>query len=150
MVEEEGIDGKAKEEKLDGEAQAEEQIPKNLHGYWVKCHIRDTHIQALESEGTVAPQEESHWQTDFKAPVLAPNPTEILMLKSHVERGLSLPPSCFFMNLLKYYGLQLHHTAQISRGEGFSVCGRICSFVRGISWNSPPWRLVSPVLQYPP
>jgi hypothetical protein len=33
------------------------------------------------------------------------------MLKSHVERGLSMPPSHFFSNLLKYYRLQLHHIA---------------------------------------
>jgi hypothetical protein len=33
------------------------------------------------------------------------------MLKSHVERGLSLKPSHFFSNLLKFYGLQLHHIA---------------------------------------
>jgi hypothetical protein len=33
------------------------------------------------------------------------------MLKSHVERGLSMPPSHFFNNLLKFYGLQLHHIA---------------------------------------
>jgi hypothetical protein len=33
------------------------------------------------------------------------------MLKSHVERGLSMPPSSFFTNLLKFYGLQLHHIA---------------------------------------
>jgi hypothetical protein len=59
----------------------------------------------------VAPQAESHWRTDHKALVLAPNSTEILMLKSHVERGLSMPLSQFFMNLLKYYGLQLHHIA---------------------------------------
>jgi hypothetical protein len=33
------------------------------------------------------------------------------MLKSLVKRGLSMPPSHFFTNLLKYYGLQLHHIA---------------------------------------
>jgi hypothetical protein len=33
------------------------------------------------------------------------------MLKSHVERGLSMPPSHFFTNILKYHGLQLHHIA---------------------------------------
>jgi hypothetical protein len=33
------------------------------------------------------------------------------MPKSHVERGFSMPPSHFFTNLLKYYGLQLHHIA---------------------------------------
>jgi hypothetical protein len=46
---------------------------------------------ALENEGTVPPQAESHWRTDFKALVTAPNSTEIVMLKSHMERGLSMP-----------------------------------------------------------
>jgi hypothetical protein len=65
----------------------------------------------LEDEGTVAAQAESHWRTDFKALVPTPNSTEIVMLKSHVERGLSMSPSSFFTNLLKFYGLQLHHIA---------------------------------------
>jgi hypothetical protein len=105
-IEEEGNDGGVKEEEQDDRVQAEEeQIPRNLHGYWVKCHVRDAHVQVLENKGTVAPQAESHWRTDHKALVPAPNSTEILMLKSHVERGLSMPPSHFFTNLLKYYGL---------------------------------------------
>jgi hypothetical protein len=109
---EEEIDGGAEEEEQDDETQAEEeQIPRNLHGYWVKCHVKDAHVQALENEGTMAPQAESHWRTDFKALVPAPNSTEIVMLKSHMERGLSMPPSSFFTNFLKFYGLQLHHIA---------------------------------------
>jgi hypothetical protein len=63
----------------------------------------------LENEGTVASQAESHWRTDFKALVPTPNSSEIVILKSHVERGLSMPLSSFFTNLLKFYGLQLHH-----------------------------------------
>jgi hypothetical protein len=60
-TEEEGNDGGAEEEEQDGGVQAEEeQIPRNLHGYWVKCHVRDAYVQALENEGTVAPQAESH------------------------------------------------------------------------------------------
>jgi hypothetical protein len=111
-AEEEGNDDGAEEEEQDGGVQAEEeQIPRNHHGYWVKCHVKDAHVQALEDEGTVAPRAESHWRTDHKALVPAPNSIEILMLKSHVERGLSMPPSHFFTNLLKYYGLQLHHIA---------------------------------------
>jgi hypothetical protein len=74
----------------------------------------------MEGEGTVAPQAESSWRTDFKAPVPLPNPSEIVMLKSHVERGLSMPPSLFFTNLLKFYGLQLHH---ISPNNLVSVAG---------------------------
>jgi hypothetical protein len=106
-----GADDEAKEEE-EQEAKAEkEQIPQNLHGYWQKSHVRDAHVQALEDEGFVALQAESRWRTDFKAPMPAPNSSEIVMLKSHVERGLSMPPSSFFTNLLKFYGLQLHHIA---------------------------------------
>jgi hypothetical protein len=106
------VDGEAEEEEQEEGAEAkEEQIPQNLHGYWQKSHVKDAHIQVLEDEGTVAPQAESGWRTDFKAPVPAPNSSEIMMLKSHVERGLSMPPSSFFTNLLKFYGLQLHHIA---------------------------------------
>jgi hypothetical protein len=55
-AEEEGNDGGAKEEGPDGGIRAEEeQIPLNLHGYWVKCHVKDAHVQALEDEGTVPP-----------------------------------------------------------------------------------------------
>jgi hypothetical protein len=54
------MDGGAEEEEQDDGAEAEEeQIPKNLHGYWVKCHVKDTHIQALENEGTVPPKQSS-------------------------------------------------------------------------------------------
>jgi hypothetical protein len=99
-------EGKAEEE---GGEDEEEQIPQNLHGYWQKSHVKDSDVQAMEGEGTVAPQAESGWRTDFKAPVPIPNPSEIVMPKSHVERGLSMPPSLFFTNLLKFYELQLHH-----------------------------------------
>jgi hypothetical protein len=105
-------DGEAEEEEQEDGAEAEEeQIPQNLHGYWAKCHVKDAHAQVLENEGTVAPQAESHWRTDFKALVPTPNSSKIVMLKSHMERGLSMPPSSFFTNLLKFYGPQLHHIA---------------------------------------
>jgi hypothetical protein len=102
------VDGEAEEDEAEDE---EEQIPQNLHGYWQKSRVKDSDVKAMESEGTVAPQAESRWRTDFKAPVPLPNPSEIVMLKFHVERGLSMPPSLFFTNLLKYYGLQLHHVS---------------------------------------
>jgi hypothetical protein len=85
----------------------------------------------MEGKGTVAPQAESRWRTDFKAPVPIPNPSEIVMLKSHVERGLSMPLSLFFTNLLKFYGLQLHH---ISPNSLVSVAGyaALCEGYLGI------------------
>jgi hypothetical protein len=33
------------------------------------------------------------------------------MLKSHIDRGLSLPPSYFLKSMLCHYRLQLHHIA---------------------------------------
>jgi hypothetical protein len=53
----------AEEEEQDGGAEADEpeQIPVKLHGYWVKCHEKYAHVQALEREGTVAPKAESQW-----------------------------------------------------------------------------------------
>jgi hypothetical protein len=124
-------DDEAEEEQEEGAEDEEEQIPLNLHGYWQKSHVKDTDVQALESEGTVAPQAESGWRTDFKAPVPVPNPSEIVMLKSHMERGLSMPPSLFFTNLLKFYGLQLHH---ISPNSLVSVAGyaALCEGYLGI------------------
>jgi hypothetical protein len=62
-------DGGAEEEENeqgDGIEGEEEQILVNLHGCWVKCHVKDVHIQALENEGLVAPQAESQWRTDHK------------------------------------------------------------------------------------
>jgi hypothetical protein len=106
-----GADDEAEEEEQQEAKAKEEQIPQNLHGYLQKSHVKDAHIQALEDASFVAPQAEFGWRTDFKAPVPAPNSSKIMMLKSHVERGLSMPPSSFFTNLLKFYGLQLHHIA---------------------------------------
>jgi hypothetical protein len=110
-------EGEAEEEGAEDE---EEQIPQNLYGYWQKSHVKDSDVQAMEGEGTVAPQAESRWRTNLKAPVPIPNPSEIMMLKSHMDRGLSMPPSLFFTNLLKFYGLQLHH---ISPNSLASVAG---------------------------
>jgi hypothetical protein len=50
------VDGEAEEEDAEVE---EEQIPQNLHGYWQKSTVKDYDVQAMEGEGTVAPQAES-------------------------------------------------------------------------------------------
>jgi hypothetical protein len=40
-----------------------------------------------------------------------PTKKEIVMLKSHIDRGLSLPPSYFLKSMLHHYRLRLHHIA---------------------------------------
>jgi hypothetical protein len=66
----------------------------------MQCKVKDKDLLSLEKEGTVAIKAEYQWRMDYKAAEMAPYVTEILMLKSHVERGLSMPPSHFFSNLL--------------------------------------------------
>jgi hypothetical protein len=39
----------------EGAEDEEEQIPQNLHGYWQKSHVKDSDVQTMEGEGTVAP-----------------------------------------------------------------------------------------------
>jgi hypothetical protein len=99
---EEDTKGKTAEEKKENDGGTKvdepEQLPIKLHGYWEKCQIKDFHVLALQKEGTVAPKAESQWRIDYKALVSAPNKTKVLMLKSHIERGFSMPPSHFFSN----------------------------------------------------
>jgi hypothetical protein len=66
-------DGEAEEEN----AEDEEQIPQNLHGYWQKSNVKDPDVQNMEGEGTVAPQAESLWRTDFKAQCLFLTPPKL-------------------------------------------------------------------------
>jgi hypothetical protein len=41
----------------------------------------------------------------------APSKKEIMMLKSHIDRGYSFPLSYFLKSMLRHYRLQLHHIA---------------------------------------
>jgi hypothetical protein len=126
------VDGKAEEEEeQEDRAEAEEeQIPQNLHRYWQKSHVKDAHVQALEDVGTMAPQAESGWRTDFKAPVPAPNSSKIVMLKSHVERGLSMPPSSEI----------LWAAAPPYSAKQLGVCSGLCGPMRRIPRNPPQSR----------
>jgi hypothetical protein len=65
----------------------------------------------MEQEGLVAAKEISKWQVEPKAAMPAPQRKEIVMLKSHIDRGLSLPPSYFLKSMICHYELQLHHIA---------------------------------------
>jgi hypothetical protein len=51
------------------------------------------------------------WQVDTGAAAPAPSKKEIVMLKSHIDRGFSFPPSYFLKSMLRHYRLQLHHIA---------------------------------------
>jgi hypothetical protein len=57
IADKEENDGGAEEEDTEqggGIEAEEEQISVNLHGYWLKCHVKDAHVWALENECIVA------------------------------------------------------------------------------------------------
>jgi hypothetical protein len=95
----------------DGGPNTEEQehLPKTPQGSWMKSKVKDKDLLALDKAGVVAARVESQWRMNFRVAELAPHATKILMIKSHIESSLSMPPSHFFSNLLQFYGLQLHH-----------------------------------------
>jgi hypothetical protein len=65
----------------------------------------------MEQEGLIAAKEISKWRVEPNAAMPAPLEKEVVMLKSHVDRGLSLPPSYFLKSMLFHYKLQLQHIA---------------------------------------
>ncbi|KAK1647473.1 hypothetical protein QYE76_065278 [Lolium multiflorum] len=87
---------KSKARKRDSEAK----------GKWWPCTTTEMELKNLESEGFLQP---GSWRSvpDELAP--APRDDEMVLTKALVERGFSFPPSDFFLEILKTYGLQPHN-----------------------------------------
>ena len=79
-----------------------EAIPRTP-GQWIPCKLRDYDLRGMEKEGLIAPRSESFWRVNPRETRPEPESTEVVMMKSHVERGLSLPPSDFFSEVMKFY-----------------------------------------------
>ncbi|KAK1595945.1 hypothetical protein QYE76_017398 [Lolium multiflorum] len=75
-------------------------------GKWWPCTTTDTELNNLEAEGFLKPKS---WRTIPGSLVPAPEAGEIVVTKALVERGFSFPPSDFFSEILKVYGLQPHN-----------------------------------------
>jgi hypothetical protein len=75
-------------------------------GKWWPCTTTKTELTNLETEGFLQP---GSWRSvpDELAP--APEDNEMVLTKALVERGFSFPPSDFFLEILKVYGLQPHN-----------------------------------------
>jgi hypothetical protein len=89
----------------------ESAIPETSGGSWDPSNLDEEVLSSLEQEGLIAAKEISKWQVEPNVATLAPSKKEIVMLKSHIDRGLSLPPSYFLKSILCHYRLQLHHIA---------------------------------------
>ncbi|KAK1666242.1 hypothetical protein QYE76_054401 [Lolium multiflorum] len=79
-------------------------------GQWWPCETTDAELRELQNEGMIS----SHWSFMRDSDVPKPDADERVMTKAWVERGLSLPPTEFFLSILNTYGLQPHNICQNS------------------------------------
>ncbi|KAK1698780.1 hypothetical protein QYE76_015477 [Lolium multiflorum] len=75
-------------------------------GKWWPCTTTDIELQNLEGEGFLQP---GSWRTTPNALAPTPQDNEMVLTKALVEPGFSFPPSDFFLEILKAYGLQPHN-----------------------------------------
>jgi hypothetical protein len=79
--------------------------PATMVGCWSPRSLNEEVLAAMEQEGLIAEKTISRWQVEPGAVMPAPLENEVVMLKSHVDRGLSLPTSRFLTSMLTYYKL---------------------------------------------
>ncbi|KAK1660686.1 hypothetical protein QYE76_048845 [Lolium multiflorum] len=92
----EKVTKKSKARKRDSEAK----------GKWWPCTTTEMELKNLESEGFLQP---GSWRSVPNELAPAPRDDEMVLTKALVERGFSFPPSDFFLEILKTYGLQPHN-----------------------------------------
>jgi hypothetical protein len=83
----------------------ESTIPETLGGSWDPCNLDEGTLSSLEQEGRIVAKEISRWRVDLGAAMPAPFDGEIMMLKSHIDRGFSLLLSYFLKGVLWHYRL---------------------------------------------
>jgi hypothetical protein len=86
----------SKSEAAEGSARSsdtESAIPETSGGDWDSCNLSEEVLSSLEREGRISAKEVSRWRVEPGEAMPAPSDEEVVMLKSHIDRGLSLPPS---------------------------------------------------------
>jgi hypothetical protein len=83
----------------------ESATPETSGGDWDSYNINEEILFSLEQEGRIAAKEISRWRVEPGAAMPAPSDEEVVILKSHIDRGLSLPPSYFLKGVLRHYRL---------------------------------------------
>ncbi|KAK1651753.1 hypothetical protein QYE76_069558 [Lolium multiflorum] len=92
----EEVTKKSKARKRDSEAK----------GKWWPCTTTEMELKNLESEDFLQPES---WRLVPNELAPAPRDDEMVLTKALIERGFSFPPSDFFLEILKTYGLQPHN-----------------------------------------
>ena len=94
-------------------------VNKSMKGLRIPAAIDEVKLQEMEDEGLLS---QNQWQCARGHLLPAPENDERILFTTHVDRGLSFPPSEFFLEVLNYYQVQLHNLPPNSVLE-------ICSFV---------------------
>jgi hypothetical protein len=121
-------------------------MPETSGGNWDSCNVNEEILSSLEQEGRIAAKKISRWRADPGAAMPAPSDEEVVILKSHIDRGLSLLPSYFLKGVLWHYRLQLHHIApnSFTALAGFVA---LCEGYLGISPRGDLFRLYFKIRQ---
>jgi hypothetical protein len=75
-------------------------MPETSGGDWHPCNVNEEILSSLEQEGRIATKEISRWRVEPGVTMPAPSEEEVIILKSHIDRGLSLLPSYFLKGVL--------------------------------------------------
>jgi hypothetical protein len=87
----------------------EQEEAANVKGKWFPSDVFAMDLAHLVQEGFLPSQEVCSWRSAISDKVPSPRVGEIVVLKSHIERGISFSPSSFFSEVLAHYGLQPFH-----------------------------------------
>src|SRR5215216_5627307 len=82
----------------------------------------------MEDEGLLRA---SDWWSGFGETIPNPHDGERVDFGTHLDRGLSFPPSDFFSEVIDHYGVQLHHLPLNSLLE-MSAYASLCEGYLGI------------------
>src|SRR6266480_7831272 len=103
-------------------------------GSWYPCGLENSDLTQLTGEGFLR-------QENIIVPLgaTAPTPPEgyVLMCKAWIDRGLSLPPSEFFLDVLKNFHLQPHNIVPNS----YVTLANFQTLCEGYLGVMPDWRL---------
>ena len=103
-------------------------------GSWYPCGIENSDLTLLKNEGFLR-------EEDIIVPLgaTAPSPPEgyIVMCKAWIDRGLTLPPSAFFLDVLKNFRLQPHNIVPNS----YVILANFQTLCEGHLGVAPDWRL---------
>lgn len=78
----------------------------SYRGVWIPCILDDPKLRVIEEEGLL---HATDWWRSFGETIPNPRHDERVHVATHLDRGLSFPPSYFFSEVIGHYGVHLHH-----------------------------------------